>query len=201
MQGKLVQTWASDCTPALFPMLLDNGHLLRPGHIGSDSRVFGSHPGIGGRIQEITWEGKLAWDFRFYNPRQLPHHDMTRLPNGNVLLIVSDRKTAEEAVAAGRRPESVRGRYLNPAPRVEIKPNGPTTGEVLWEWHLWDHLIQDLDKTKANHGNVAEHPELVDLNFTGERADPPPAANTTPDKPRAVGDAVVTAAAPRPPRV
>src|SRR5262249_2033265 len=47
MQGKVVQRWTSDCAPALFPMLLDNGHLLRPGHIGSDSRVFGSHPGIG----------------------------------------------------------------------------------------------------------------------------------------------------------
>jgi hypothetical protein len=211
MQGKVVQTWTSDCAPALFPMLLDNGNLLRPGHIGSDSRVFGSHPGIGGRIQEITWDGKLAWDFRFYNPRQLPHHDMTRLPNGNVLLIVSDRKTAEEAIAAGRRPESVRDSYLIPDSLVEIKPTGPTTGEVVWEWHLWDHLVQDHDKTKANYGNVAEHPELVDLNFSGERADPqpaakppaakPPAAKTTLDKLRAVGDAVVKAAAPRPPRV
>src|SRR5262249_47662971 len=81
MQGKVVQTWPSDCAPALFPMLLDNGHLLRPGNIGSDSRVFASHPGVGGRIQEITWEGKPAWDFRFYNPKQMPHHDMTRLPN------------------------------------------------------------------------------------------------------------------------
>src|SRR5262249_51961257 len=61
MQGKVVQTWAHDCTPALFPMLLDTGNLLRPGHLGSDSRVFGSHPGIGGRIQEFTWDGKLAW--------------------------------------------------------------------------------------------------------------------------------------------
>src|SRR5262249_21200126 len=97
MQGKVVQTWESDATPALCPLLLENGHLLRPGYIGSDSRVFGPGPGVGGRIQEFSWEGELVWDFRFYNARQLPHHDMTRLPNGNVLLIVSDRKTAEEA--------------------------------------------------------------------------------------------------------
>ena len=62
MEGKVVQTWASDCGPALCPLLLENGHLLRPGSIGSDSRVFGPHPGVGGRIQEFTWEGKLVWE-------------------------------------------------------------------------------------------------------------------------------------------
>jgi hypothetical protein len=58
---------------------------------------------------------------------------------------------------------------------VEIKPTGKTTGEVVWEWRLWDHLIQDHDKTKANYGDVAAHPELVDINFTvvpGQRSNP-----------------------------
>jgi hypothetical protein len=139
--------------------------LLRPGSIGGDSRVFGPGPGVGGRIQEFTWEGELVWDFRFYNARQLPHHDMTRLPNGNVLLIVSDRKTAEEAIAAGRRPEMTGDSHLIPDSLVEIKPTGKTTGKVVWEWHLWDHLVQDFDKTKANYGHVAEHPELVNINY------------------------------------
>src|SRR5262245_54155150 len=201
MQGKVVQTWPSDCTPALFPMLLDNGNLLRPGNFGHDSRLLGWPPGSGGRVQEIAWDGKVVWDFRFYNPKQLPHHDMTRLPNGNILLIVSDRKTADEAIAAGRRPESVRNSYLIPDSLVEIKPTGPTTGKVVWEWHLWDHLVQDHDKTKANYGNVREHPELVDLNFTGETPPPPPPAKTAKDKPRAGKDVAVKAAASRPPRV
>jgi hypothetical protein len=176
MQGKVVQTWTSDCTPALFPMVLENGHLLRPGSIGPDSRIFGPQPGVGGRIQEFTWEGKLVWDYRFYNARQLPHHDMTRLPNGNVLLVVSDRKTNEESVAAGRRPELIGDSYLIPDSLVEIRPTGPTTGEVVWEWHLWDHLVQDFDKTKANYGTVREHPELVNLNYTDDEPDPPAAA-------------------------
>jgi hypothetical protein len=131
MEGKVVHTWQSDCTPALCPLLLENGHLLRPGSIGMDSRVFGPGPGVGGRIQEFTWEGKPVWDFKFYNPRQLPHHDMTRLPNGNVLLIVSDRKTAEEAITAGRRPEMTGDSHLIPDSLVEIKPTGPTSGAVV----------------------------------------------------------------------
>jgi hypothetical protein len=35
----------------------------------------------------------------------------------------------------------------------------------VWEWHAWDHLIQDRDPSKANHGKVAAHPELIDINF------------------------------------
>src|SRR5262249_53185020 len=164
MQGRVVRTWRTDCSPALSAFLLDNGHLLRPGSIG-DASAFGPGPGVGGRIQEFTWEGDLVWDFKFYNARQLPHHDMTRLPNGNVLLIVWDRKTAEEAIAAGRRPEMTGDKHLLPDSLVEIKPTGKTTGQVVWEWHLWDHLVQDFDKTKANYGNVAEHPELVNINY------------------------------------
>jgi hypothetical protein len=196
MQGKVVHTWTSDCHPALCPLLLENGNLLRAGSIGNESRVFGPGPGVGGKIQEFTWDGKLVWDFRFYNARQLPHHDMTRLPNGNVFLIVSDRKTNEEAIAAGRRPELAGDRHSIPDSLVEIKPTGPTTGKVVWEWHLWDHLVQDFDKTKANYGNVREHPELVNINFGEDDLKPPAAAKTgakagqpaTPIRPRGNSD-------------
>jgi hypothetical protein len=179
MQGRVVRTWQTECSPALSAILLDNGHLLRPGSIGGDASVFGPGPGVGGRIQEFTWEGELVWDFKFYSARQLPHHDMTRLPNGNVLLIVWDRKTTEEAIAAGRRPEMTGDKHLLPDSLVEIKPTGKTTGEVVWEWHLWDHLVQDFDKTKKNYGNVALHPELVNINY-GE--DDPPSAKDGKDK-------------------
>ena len=92
-----MRAWETGSAPALSAVLLENGHLLRPGLIGRDTRVFGPGPAVGGRIQEFTWDGEPVWDFKFYNARQLPHHDMTRLPNGNVLLVVWDRKTAEEA--------------------------------------------------------------------------------------------------------
>ncbi len=165
MEGRVVRSWEAGCPPALSAFLLENGHLVRPGSIGDDASVFGPGPGTGGRIQEFTWDGDLVWDFRFYNPKQLPHHDITRLPNGNFLLVVWDRKTAEEAIAAGRRPEMTGDRHFMPDSLVEIHPTGKTTGEVVWEWHLWDHLIQDADPTKANFGDVAAHPERVDINF------------------------------------
>ena len=78
----------------------------------------------------------------------------------------------KEAVAKGRRPETVKGSHLQPDCLVEIKPTGKNTGEIVWEWRSWDHLIQDRDKTKPGYGEVSEHPELFDLNYIGGEEDP-----------------------------
>ncbi len=166
MKGRVVRTWESDSCPALSAYLLGDGHLLRPA--GLRDQPFGVGPGAGGRIQEFTWDGALVWDYKLANEKQISHHDIAKLPNGNVLMIVREKKTAEEAIIAGRKPEPVGGRPLQLDGIIEVKPTGKTTGDVVWEWHLWDHLIQDHDSSKANYGDVAAHPELVDINYIGD---------------------------------
>jgi hypothetical protein len=161
MSGRVVHTWESQYTPALCGYLLENGNLLRPATTGKGG--FGA-PGAGGRVQEFSWDGKLLWDYVYPGKNQYAHHDITRLPNGNILMVVADRKTAEAAVSAGRRPETVRDGLTADA-IVEIKPTGKDSGEIVWEWHVWDHLVQDHDKARANYGKVAAHPELVDINY------------------------------------
>jgi hypothetical protein len=163
MQGRVVKTWASDYNAVQEAYLLENGHLLRAGQLRKEEQMLVG-PATSGRIQEFTWDGELVWDFKFHADTQVPHHDLTGLPAGNVLLIIWEKKTAEETVAAGRRPETVNGPWLVDA-LIEIRPTGKTTGEVVWEWHVWDHLIQDRDPARANYGEVAAHPELVDINF------------------------------------
>jgi hypothetical protein len=34
----------------------------------------------------------------------------------------------------------------------------------VWEWHLRDHLIQELNPKGENYGVVADHPEKIDIN-------------------------------------
>lgn len=162
MAGKVVHTWEARGNPALSAYLLESGHLFRPA-ANPDQPFVGS--GAGGRIQEFDWNGRMVWDFAYSTETRRPHHDAIKLPNGNVLMIAWDRKSPREAVAAGRRPESLDARPLQADCLVEVKPTGPTSGAVVWEWRVWDHLIQDVDATKANYGNVAQHLELVDLNF------------------------------------
>jgi hypothetical protein len=163
MQGRVVRTWESNYTAGQEAYLLENGHLLRAGQLLREERHFVG-PAAGGHVQEFTWEGELVWDFRFHNEKQIPHHDFARLPNGNVLLVVWEIKTAEETISAGRRPESVDGTWLADSV-IEIRPTGKETGDVVWEWHVWDHLIQDHDSSNANYGSVAAHAELIDINY------------------------------------
>ena len=172
VEGRIVKTWESEHQSTHPAYLLEDGHVLRVATLGEE-RAFGGGGGSAGRVQEFDWDGKLVWDFRFNNAKQYPHHDALKLPNGNVLIIVWDKKTRDEAIAAGRKKELV-SEYVMPDSVLEFKPTGKTTGEVVWEWHLWDHLVQDHDATKANYGDVASHPERVDINFIEHSMDPGP---------------------------
>jgi hypothetical protein len=162
MNGRVVKDWDTGSTPSSIAYLRENGNLLRAGLAPNNPyRTAGS----GGKMQEFTWDGELAWDFDYGTATVTQHHDFTRLPNGNILMVVKEKKTAAEAIAAGRIPSSAEGTDVQPDALVEIKPSGKTGGEVVWEWYLWDHLIQDIDKEKANYGDVAAHPERVDINY------------------------------------
>ncbi len=164
-EGKLVHSWDSAYTPGNSVYLLENGHLLRTATLPrGPNATFGSG-GAGGRVEEFTWAGTLVWEFEYSSDQHLQHHDIERLPNGNVLMIAWEYKTAAEAVAAGRDPDLLTDGELWPDHIIEVEPTGATGGNIVWEWHVWDHLIQDFDPTKENYGVVAEHPELIDINF------------------------------------
>jgi len=162
MQGKVVRTWQSKYTAGQDAYLLENGHLLRSANLSDDEAWFAG-AAQGGRVQEFDWEGKLVWDFKCHNERQLQHHAITPMPNGNVLMIVWQKKTAKETIEAGLKPGLAGNMLVDSI--LEVRPKGMYGGEVVWEWHVWDHLVQDEDPSKANFGDVAAHPGLVDVNF------------------------------------
>ena len=43
-------------------------------------------------------------------------------------------------------------------------------GELLWEWHVWGHLVQNHDPDGAHYGVPAEHPRRLDVNPDAEEA-------------------------------
>jgi len=151
--GTINHTWSSSYQPFTSAYWLGNGTILRPISSG------------GGGIQKILWDGTIAWDYRYNVAGCTCHHDIKYLPNGNVLMIVWETKTRAEAIAAGRNPSTIPGSTFTPDKIIEVKPTGATSGEIVWEWHVWDHLIQDFDPTKANYGVVGNHPELIDINY------------------------------------
>ncbi len=181
--GRVVHSWTSEHSSGAAAYLLDNGHLFRPSEVVNRKPGF-QGPGVSGRFQEFDWDGNLVWEFEYHSAKRLPHHDAIKLPNGNVLAICWEWIDEKEAIAAGRRPETVKGSHLQPDCLVEIKPTGKKTGEIVWEWRSWDHLIQDFDKTKPNYGSVSEHPERFDLNYMGGQEDPVPKPLATKDAPK-----------------
>ena len=42
--------------------------------------------------------------------------------------------------------------------------------ELVWEWHLQDHFVQDNDPSKSNFGSIGDNIGLVDINYLGPGA-------------------------------
>jgi hypothetical protein len=159
--GAVAHEWKSDLPPGQWVYLMDDGSVLRAER--AESRVFHGG-GQGGRVRRIAWHGEIVWEYLCADEAKLQHHDVEPMPNGHVLVIAWERKTKDEAIAAGRDPTALASGEMWPDMVLEIEPTPPSGGNVVWEWHAWDHLVQDLDASKANHGDPAARPERIDLN-------------------------------------
>jgi hypothetical protein len=162
MDGNIAHSWACNCSVSDNVYLLEDGTLLRCGRYNN---IYLNGAAAGGRIQKIDWNGNLIWDYIYSTTNVCQHHDIEAMPNGNVLLIAWEKKTASEAKIAG----SENTQEIWPLHIVEVEQTGTATGNIVWEWHLWDHLVQDYDQTKENYGVVTDHPELMNINFFGDK--------------------------------
>lgn len=162
--GREVNRWESEFFPAASVYLLDNGLLLRTANTSLDANPVFQIGGAGERAQLMDWDGNIVWDFVYSDSTHRMHHDIEPLPNGNVLILSWELKTYDEAIAAGRDPALLPDSVVWSEQVIEVDT---ATDSIVWEWHLWDHLIQDFDDTKDNFGEVGRHPERLDINFTG----------------------------------
>ncbi len=171
--GREMHSWdsASGLRPGLSAYILDDGDLLRTGNLGNNQPGDFSAGGASGHIERISWDGQLEWSWSYSSRDYRSHHDIEPMPNGNILLIAWEEFNEQEVAQAGRNSEgensnkAVTSTTLWPDLILEIKPVGTQDVEIVWEWHAWDHLIQDFDSSKDNYGDVSQHPELLDINF------------------------------------
>ena len=171
--GEIVHMWRDSIyRPGNGIWLRENGNLYVTKGRNALSNSF-IHAGGGGEKVEIRdWDNNLLWTYTINDSTQRMHHDIEVMPNGNILAIVWEYKTDAEAIANGRDPAKLTGsgalgNGLWPEKIVELQPNLTNgTTQIVWEWNVWDHLVQDFDNTKANYGIVENHPELIDLNYT-----------------------------------
>jgi hypothetical protein len=155
---EIIHTWSHERGPASMPYLQPDGSIIYPYRVEFPTMESG---GVGGGVQKLTWDGTIIWDYVFSDDIYQHHHDVEPLPSGNILIIVWENKSAEDAYAMGRQ---VIENALNQMWSTAILELEPESGEIVWEWHLWDHLIQDIDAELPNYGVISEHPELFDIN-------------------------------------
>ncbi|MBM4014241.1 MAG: DUF1080 domain-containing protein [Planctomycetes bacterium] len=181
LDGRVVHTWQSRYTPGLLAYLLPDGRLLRG--ISVDAKVpFKDNGGDSGGVQLFSWDGELLWEYHIATEFGLQHHDLEPLPNGNLLVIVREVKSREQVRDAGRLPDAIGDDGMWPCAVLEIEPLPPTGARVVWEWHAWDHLIQDIDPDRPNHGVVAENPQRININGDLPRGEEPADAELSPEE-------------------
>jgi len=161
-QGLVVHTWKSVTSPGGDQVLLGDGSLLRLGR-DLDFQHFRTG-GVAGWLERLAFSGEELWAWQLASERAVLHHDLEPLPNGNVLALAWEAKTPAEAARAGRRPDRIPKQGLWPDFVLEVKPEPPLGGTIVWEWHVWDHLVQELDATGDDYGAPSAHPGKLDIN-------------------------------------
>ena len=173
--GEIVHVWEDepDVRPGNTAYLLDDGRLVkakRPAAVAGNPIWAG---GGGATVEIRDWDNNLEWSFTLNDSLDRLHHDIAIVERPNneisILMIAWELKTEAEALQAGRDTSTTAQDKLWPDYILEVDPS---TDQIIWEWHAWDHLIQDFDDTKDNYGIVEDHPELIDINYDTNNGHP-----------------------------
>ncbi len=160
--GKQIHSWPSNYLPGLSAHLLPDGSILRAGR--SNDTVFLLSPGKGGILEKISWDGKVVWSYKLENDTLCQHHDFFPMANGNILVIAWHKIPFAKAAANGRFGGAPDNEFWSETV-MEIKPQGINAAQIVWQWKLWDHIIQDVDLGMPHYGIVKNHPELMNVNY------------------------------------
>ena len=157
----IINSWTHDTGSASVGYLSKDSILYLPSKLGQG----GGNGPAGGLFKKIDWDGNIIWQWQLPTEICIPHHDITILPNENILAICEETKTQQEALNAGL--QGING-PITLDMIIEIQPLPNNDAEIVWEWHFWDHLVQDVGpQFTSTYGEISNHPELLDINVTG----------------------------------
>lgn len=157
----IINSWSHPTGSASIGYLSKDSILFLPSKLGQG----GGNGPAGGLFKKIDWNGNVIWEWQVPTEICIPHHDIAILPNENILAICEETKTQQEALNAGL--QGING-PITLDMIIEIQPLQNNEAAIVWKWHFWDHLVQDIDpQLTATYGEISNHPELLDINVTG----------------------------------
>jgi hypothetical protein len=160
MEGTVVHQWRAEL-PTGHAYLLPNGNLLALCRApGSQTRFPIWQLVRLGAVIEIDWDGNALWEVR--HPDH--HHEARLMRNGNLLMLCIEEVPPDLAARVrGGLPGSEHEGVMHSDKVVEMTRQG----EIVWEWHAWQHLDPDVDRITPQdqreewtHANTVE--ELPD---------------------------------------
>ena len=170
MCGNVVHKWehADSLRPANVLYILENSDVIttyRPASFDDDAIWAG---GGGATVERRTWDNEPVWSFTRNNAEYRLHHDIQPMENGNVLVTAWEQRDSLECIEAGRDPEKLTSAGMWSEVVWVIAPDEFGNANIIWEWAVWDHLIQDFDSLKSNYGVIADNIDKIDINFGSE---------------------------------
>jgi hypothetical protein len=162
--GRVINSWEDTVTTGLAVYLDEDGNLLRTCKSTDPGRF--NAGGAGGRVKIVSWDGQVLWDYTYSSAQHRQHHDIAELPNGNILMVAWELKNEQECLNAGRYAADLPDDELWPDTIIEVNPN---TSQIVWEWHVWDHMSCDRPGTWYANGNLVSSDTTdsgkFDINF------------------------------------
>lgn len=159
--GQVINEWNNNGIPGMMAKLDTDGNIIKGIRSGSP---FFSGGGIGGILSKFNWENEIIFSYELMSSSFHKHHDFEILPNGNILVLGWGSITSQEAEAQGRISTAPDGMYTERI--IEIKPINEDSFDIVWEWDVYDHLVQNIDESLPNYGDPLNFPERIDINYT-----------------------------------
>jgi len=170
--GQLVHTWADEkgFVPGNAVYLLPNGNLVKCKRASTSAVNDPIWAGGGGETIEIrNWYNQLLYSYTLNDSLFRLHHDVAPMPNGNILMVLWEKKNYSEAVAVGRDTALLPQKQLWSEAVWEWNP---ILDSIVWKWSVWDHLIQDHTPQALHYGNVKNNPQRIDVNYDSQDGHP-----------------------------
>jgi hypothetical protein len=160
-----VKTWTFSGGTGYSTHMIPGGTLYRT--VANSGNVI-TGGGVTGRIQKVDYNGTILWDYVLSNANEVLHHDHCVMPNGNVLVIVYDVKSQAQLSAAGCSNSTLTSMQAEKV--LELKPVGTNSAQIVWQWNVWDHLVQNVNSSASNYQtSIVNHPELLNINYLAKK--------------------------------
>lgn len=158
-EGDIAHTWSCPTSANYACALHTDGSLVR-GAVYENNQIDGA--AIGGMVQSLDADGDVIWEFIYSSATYVHHHDLCLMPNGNVLLTAWEEIAIEDLEDMGYDDDGDKlATHI-----IEVQPNGEGGADIVWEWHIVDHFVQDEDDALPNYGVISEHPERLNINIS-----------------------------------